>query len=87
LPLSLRPIRGEGALEKAAKFIIYRGWDGGYRWRLRSLAGETIAASEIGHQKKAGCEQEMERWRTMYPDTPVRDATIRSFKKQSSLKS
>jgi uncharacterized protein YegP (UPF0339 family) len=65
-------------LAKAAKFIIYRGLDGEYRWRLRSLAGGTIATSEIGHHEKAGCEQEMERWRLQYPDTPVRDATVRS---------
>jgi uncharacterized protein YegP (UPF0339 family) len=74
-------------LEKAAKFIIYRGLDGGYRWRLRSLAGGTIATSEIGHHERAGCEQEMERWRLMYPDASVRDATVRSVKKHSSLKS
>ncbi len=73
-------------MEKAAKFIIYRGLDGGYRWRLRSLAGGTIAASEIGHHEKAGCTQEMERWRPKYPDIPVRDATVRSIKTQSSLK-
>lgn len=72
-------------MEEAAKFIIYCGLDGRYRWRLRSLAGGTIAASEIGHHEKAGCAQEMERWRPKYPDTPVRDATVRSFKKQSSL--
>jgi uncharacterized protein YegP (UPF0339 family) len=69
-------------LEKAAKFVIYRSLDGGYRWRLRSLAGATIAASEIGHHEKARCEQELERWRPAYPGIPVRDATVRSFKKQ-----
>jgi uncharacterized protein YegP (UPF0339 family) len=74
-------------LEKAAKFIIYRSLDGEYRWRLRSVAGATIAASEIGHHEKVGCEQEMECWRSKYPDTPVRDATVGSFKTQSSLKS
>ena len=72
-------------MEQAAKFVIYRSlWDGRYRWRLRSLAGATIAASEIGHHEKARCEQELERWRPAYPGIPVRDATVRSFKKQQS---
>lgn len=74
-------------MEQAAKFIIYHDFDGEYRWRLRTLAGETIAASEMGHFEKSECAQEMEHWRLEYPDVPIRDATIRSPERQLSLKS
>lgn len=73
-------------MEKATKFLIYCDFDGGYRWRLRSLTGMTIAASETGHQQKSGCEQELERWRLEYPDVPIRDATIRNFETRLPLK-
>ena len=66
-------------MEQTAKFIIYQDFEGGYRWRLRSGEGATIAFSERGHLEKAGCAQEMTRWKLEYPDVPVRDATIRSF--------
>lgn len=63
-------------MEIAAKFIIYQDFDGGYRWRLRSLVGETIATSKRGYDEKYGCENELEPWRLKYPDAPVRDATV-----------
>ena len=66
-------------MEKTAKFIIYKDFDGGYRWRLRSREGATIAFSEGGHHEKSGCAQEMEHWTLEYPHAPVRDATVRSF--------
>lgn len=69
-------------MTKAAKFIIYRDFAGGYRWRLRSLAGSTIAASKMSHHEKSECDEELEHWRLNYPDVPVRDATIRGFEKQ-----
>jgi uncharacterized protein YegP (UPF0339 family) len=68
-------------LERTAKFIIYRDFDGGYRWRLRSGQGATIAFSERGHHEKSGCAQEMEHWKLEYPGVAVRDATVRSFEK------
>jgi uncharacterized protein YegP (UPF0339 family) len=74
--------RGEEGLEKTAKFIIYQDFDRKYRWRLRSGKGATIASSESGHHEKSWCAQEMEHWKREYPDVPVRDATVRSFKKQ-----
>jgi uncharacterized protein YegP (UPF0339 family) len=64
-------------LERKAKFIVYRDVAGGYRWRLRSGDGATIAASGGGHPEKAACEQEMERWALEYPDATVRDASSR----------
>jgi len=69
-------------LEKTAKFIVYQDFDGGYRWRLRSAEGATIASSECGHRAKVRCAQEMERCKLEYSDVLVRDATIRGFEKQ-----
>jgi uncharacterized protein YegP (UPF0339 family) len=74
--------RGEEALEKTAKFILYQDFDGRYRWRLRSDMGATIASSESGHHEKTWCAQEMEHWKREYPDVPVRDATVPSLKKR-----
>jgi uncharacterized protein YegP (UPF0339 family) len=72
-------------LEKTAKFIIYQDFyqdfGGRYRWRLRSGDGATIASSESGHREKYGCLQEMENCKRVYPDVPVRDATVWSFEK------
>ena len=69
-------------MERTAKFIIYQDFDGGYRWRLRSGEGATIASCERGHPEKSGCAQEMEHWTLEYPDVLVRDATVRGFEKQ-----
>jgi uncharacterized protein YegP (UPF0339 family) len=69
-------------MTKPAKFIIYRDFDGWYRWRLRSVVGGTIAVSKTGHHRKASCDQDLEYWRLKYPDVLVRDATIRGFEKQ-----
>ena len=69
-------------MEKTAKFIVYQDFDGGYRWRLRSSDGATIASSERGHHAKASCAQEMERCKLEYSDVLVRDATVRGFEKQ-----
>ena len=48
-----------GVAEKKEKFVIYRDMEGGYRWRLRSATGETLAASEAGHPNKSVCEADM----------------------------
>jgi uncharacterized protein YegP (UPF0339 family) len=74
--------RGEEGLEKTAKFIIYQDFDGGYRWRLRSNEGATIAFSERGHHAKARCVQEMEHRKLEYSGVLVRDAIVRGFEKQ-----
>ena len=68
--------------KKTAKFIVYQDFDGGYRWRLRSAEGATIASSGHGHHAKARCAQEMERCKLEYSDVLVRDATVRGFEKQ-----
>lgn len=64
-------------METAGKFIIYQDFSGAYRWRLRSPAGETMATSLRGYDEKGECDTEMGFWRLQYPDTPVRDATVR----------
>lgn len=70
-------------MAKSAKFIIYQDFDRAYRWRLRSDEGVTIASSESGHSERSECAQEMEDWRLEYPNVLVRDATVRSFEKQT----
>jgi uncharacterized protein YegP (UPF0339 family) len=60
------------------KFVIYRQLEDGYRWRLRSPTGETLAASEAGHPSKSTCQAEID---TFMADhrlvAEVLDATIR----------
>lgn len=70
-------------MAKMAKFIVYQDFDRAYRWRLRSDDGVTIASSESGHDERSGCAQEMEHWKLEYPNVLVRDATVRSFEKQT----
>ena len=43
-----------------ATFIIYQDFDGGYRWRLRSGQGATMASGVGGHHDKSGCARDME---------------------------
>jgi uncharacterized protein YegP (UPF0339 family) len=60
------------------KFVLYRVLNDGYRWRLRSLAGETLAESPSGHREKAACEAELRAFMADYPGTEVLDATART---------
>ena len=60
-----------------SKFVLYRDLEDGYRWRLRSAAGETLAASEHGYREKASCEAEMLAARADHPGAEVLDATDR----------
>ena len=64
-------------MEQTPKFVVYRDFGGRYRWRLRSGAGTTIAASASGHATRSECAREMGRWKPEYPEAPVRDATER----------
>jgi uncharacterized protein YegP (UPF0339 family) len=42
-----------------SKFVIYRELEDGYRWRLRSNTGETLAASETSYPTKSACEADL----------------------------
>ena len=37
------------------KVVVFRDIEDGYRWRLRSAAGETLAAASTGHREKSSC--------------------------------
>ena len=67
-------IHGDG------KFVLYRELGDGYRWRLRSATGETLAASSAGHPSKSACEQDMRIFMAdHHPDAEVLDATSRGM--------
>jgi uncharacterized protein YegP (UPF0339 family) len=42
-----------------SKFVLYRELRYGYRWRLRSATGQTLAASEVGYPTKSACEADL----------------------------
>jgi uncharacterized protein YegP (UPF0339 family) len=59
------------------KFIIFRDVNDGYRWRLRSAAGQTLERSERGHLYKGECSQEVFRLKDhRYPNAKVLDVAI-----------
>ena len=61
-----------------SKFVVYRDIEDGYRWRLRSATGETLAASSAGHPSKSACETDMRIFMAdHHPDAEVLDATSR----------
>jgi hypothetical protein len=62
---------------KESKFILYRELEDGYRWRLRSPTGETLAASASGHREKGACEAELRAFMTDYPGAEVLDLTTK----------
>ena len=62
--------------ESDLKFVIFRDMRGGYRWRLRSAAGETVELSERRHHK-GECERDVYSLiADRYPGARVRDATV-----------
>ena len=69
-------------MEKADTFVVYRDLGGGYRWRLRSGGGATVASGGRGHSDKAGCALEMRLSVLGAGEALVRDATVRGFEKQ-----
>jgi uncharacterized protein YegP (UPF0339 family) len=65
---------------EASKFVLYRDIEAGYRWRLRSAAGETLAASEASHPTKSACEADMRAFMAdRHVDAEVLDAMARSL--------
>ena len=61
--------------EEANTFVLYRDVGDGYRWRLRSPNGKTLAASARGHEEKASCEEEVRVAMADHPGAGVLDAT------------
>ncbi len=60
---------------KESKFILYRELGGGYRWRLRSPTGQTLAASPSGHREKGTCEAELRAFMVDHPGAEILDLT------------
>ena len=59
-----------------SKFVLYRELGDGYRWRLRSATGQTLAASEVAHPIKSACEADLRAFMTdHHPDAEILDAT------------
>ena len=59
-----------------SKFVVYRDIEDGYRWRLRSAAGETLAAASQGHLDKTSCYEEMRSFTAEYPTADVLDVAV-----------
>ena len=60
---------------KESKFVLYRELGDGYRWRLRSPTGQTLAASASGHREKGACEAELRACMADHPGAEVLDLT------------
>ena len=59
-----------------SKFVLYRELEDGYRWRLRSATGETLAVSAAGHREKSDCEADLRTFMADHHlDVEVLDAT------------
>jgi uncharacterized protein YegP (UPF0339 family) len=67
---------------ETATFIIYQDFDGGYRWRLRSGEGATMASGSRGHHDKLGCARDIEYRNPEVAEALVRDATVWGLEKQ-----
>jgi uncharacterized protein YegP (UPF0339 family) len=61
-----------------SKIVLYRELGDGYRWRLRSATGETLAASEVGYPTKSACEVDLRAFiADRHLEAEVLDATAR----------
>ena len=45
--------------EAESRFVVYRELGNGYRWRVQTTTGETLAASSRGHRDKHTCYDEV----------------------------
>jgi uncharacterized protein YegP (UPF0339 family) len=62
--------------EAGSKLVLYQDLGDGYRWRLRSATGVTLAASEAGHGEKSACEADLRAFMADHHlDVKVLDAT------------
>lgn len=78
--MTLEGGKEEDGVGEGHHVFIYRDFQGGYRWSLRSLVGETMITSARGHREKVKHKKELEHQRLEYPGVPVRNATVRSLK-------
>ena len=63
-----------------SKFVLYREVGDGYRWRLRSATGETLAASEAAYATKSACEADLLAFMDdRHLEAEVLDATVRGL--------
>lgn len=65
-------------IQGGSKFVIYRELEAGYRWRLRSDTGETLAASEVSYPTKSACEADLLAFRGDR-HVEILDATVRGL--------
>ena len=62
-------------MTRASKtFVLYRDLNDGYRWRLRSPTGETLAESPSGHREKAACQAELRAFMADHQGAEILDA-------------
>ena len=59
-----------------SKFVVYRDLKDGYRWRLQTATGETLAASSRGHRDKSSCYQEIRTVMADYPGADILDVAV-----------
>ena len=73
--LELEEARAVEAVERTARFQIYRDRRGEYRWRLRAINGEIIADSNEGYSRKSDCEHGIDLVKRQAPGAAVEDQT------------
>ena len=64
------------AQDTQSKFVVYREIGNGYRWRLRSSAGETLSASSRGHRDKHSCYEEIKEVAADHPGADILDVAV-----------
>ncbi len=60
----------------AARFELYKGADGEFRWRLRSANGQVIATGGEGYTRKDGAHNGIEAVKRDAPAAAVDDRTV-----------
>lgn len=67
-------------VETATRFVMclnYTRPGSECRWRSKSPTGETPAGPAVGCPEKTGCEREIRFVEKLYPESVVRDYTLR----------
>ena len=67
----------EHTMHGESKFVLYRELEDGYRWRLRSATGETLAACEAAFPTKSACEADVHTFMIdRHVEAEILDATV-----------